>query len=315
MAPIDEHGRPIVNFHLWLQEELGRFSPDETGSPEQSIWEILLDLLDDYSVAIPTSGLSQIRVALFASAPGVRVSLRAQDDEGKRRRQLALFRLEKIYDRINLPTLPTPSEILELANSYPLSACEKIAIARAHESRSSWLRREIELSGQVWHTELEPFEGLLEDAIAKRRPTREVARELSNALRRFGYFLDADGLVNAELGRLKRSAHWHSEAQRQGWEPDTLIFRQTSRTPCRECLRLHHLPNGKPRLYEAMDVFRPGTFRPNRGPRRSWVAKISRVHRNCVCAPWSKWYPSMAPLSEYSAGWFSEMWKAFRLPE
>ena len=313
-------------FEEWFMRALQAHSHEHFISAQYSIWQTLDDLLRARGVVAPSQleswrlnqALFDLRVATTARMVGFEVS------PAMIQRLLKLgfappslvdfpalaYRMGLLYTRLAASEPVEWPELMRLARSVPLTAPERAAVDYARGRAGIWLQPCVDATGHVWTAERElvPLRRLLGDSMEQRRT---AARELGESQRAMGVMRDTDRVIRTELANARSHGSWDVESKR--WATDALLFRQTSRMACKDCLRLYKLPDGNPRLYLRAVLETLDAQGPNRGPQESWVAKIGATHPHCACSPWSRWLPELAPVFARRAPEYAEQMRTLKV--
>lgn len=222
------------------------------------------------------------------------------------------YRLQQFFERSRQSSGPMSlDEATAIARSRPTSKQEQGAIRYARSRGPAWLKRTLVRCGHRWEPVFESLVANVVDRFSKREHPREIARHLGNSLRRHGILIDTERLIRTEVARWRSAGHWTAESE--NWNDRTAIYRHVSSGACRECVRLHLGPDGKPRVFQVLNLRGRGGLQPNRGPRRLWVLKIGPTHDNCTCAPWARWIKDMDRVFEIRAARVRERMRSMGL--
>jgi hypothetical protein len=322
-------GQPTDDFEEWFLRRLFEVSRENFVDSQQAIWGVLDDLLRARGVEIPSQldqwELGRTLFDLTHASTAHMVGLRVPADVTHRLTELGwkapevldfpalAYRMGLIYHELQASAPTTWPRLLELTEARPLSAVEQLAVDAARSRAGVWLRPIFDDTGHVWtaERELEPLRELTSRAIAERRGYRAAARELGKTNRAQGIFRDTERVMRTEIATANGQANWADQSKR--WETETKIYRPTTATPCRDCLRLYKLPDGMPRLYTRAEVEAESAKGPNTGPRDTWGPRIGPTHVNCCCPPWQTWQEALRPILARRAARFAEMIKTLRV--
>lgn len=316
--PEGEHTDP---FETWFLDQLSEAARHGITTSTEAIWWVLERLLRSRGVEAPSELdwwelqriLFDLGNASTAHMVGLRIPQQLQDRLsalGWRRPEIGdfpglAFRMGLIYRRLEARTPTTFAAVKRLAEQIPLTTAERKALEHVRKRAGIYLRPIYDEAGRVWTAEREIGElrRVARTAVAKRIPVREAARMLSNSQRARGIFRDAERVMRTEIAEARAQGAW----MRDQHQPQAMIYRHTSLTPCRVCLRLYKAPDGMPRLWPAAVVEQESASGPNHGPQDTWGPRIGPTHPNCVCSPWSQWIPELESVFRPRAGYFAEL--------
>jgi hypothetical protein len=309
-----EAGEP---FETWFLQRLLDVSEEHFVMSQQSIWQVLDELLLRRGIEAPSEldywELNRVLFDLTHASTARMVGINVPREVSERLLAMGwrapevmdfpalAYRMGLIYARLKQAQPPQWNEVVSMARAVPLGSAERAAIEHVRRRAGVFLRPIYDETGRVWTAEREivPLRRLTEEALQHRIGTEEAARELGKQQRAQGIFRDAHRVMRTEIAEARGRGVWKTESK--GLAPDELVFRQTSRTPCKGCLRLYRNPDGTPRLYTRRELEASDALGLNRGGPDKWHAVVGSTHPHCVCAPWSRYYESMRPLFEQTA--------------
>lgn len=317
------------DFEAWFLQRLLEVSVGQQRSAQLAIWEVLDRYLARHGVTAPSEAdqwelgrlMFDLSQASTANMVGLRVPRTVTD------RLVALgwtpneildfpalaYRMGQIYDALESGRRLSWAQVLDAAQSRPLSSIERAAVEHARARAGVWLRPIFDEGGRVWSAEREiaPLRARTARAIADRTSARTAGRELANSNRAVGIFRDGERVMRTEIAEHMGQGHWQEAAK--GWAPDQLLYRPTSTTPCKVCLRLFKQPDGMPRLYTRAEVEAGEALGVNTGPAKDWHIRIGPIHPHCVCGPWSRWTDALRATFERRAADFASLMKRLRV--
>lgn len=188
--------------------------------------------------------------------------------------------------------------VLQKIAEVPLLPADEAAIAYARARAGQYLTPVLLRDGQaLMEGALEREQAMLREmtvgAIREEMHPTAFARQLYKRLDPEGVQRDFDRVARTEIMEARLQGAFEAERARHHWTASTLIYRQVNANPCKACLRLFKLPDGRPRLYRVRDVEAADALGYNRGPWRDWRPKIGPVHPACRCFPWAAWNPAL----------------------
>lgn len=301
----------------WFMRRLHQESRRYFAQSERAIWQVLDDVLRRRGVAAPSDldywELQKTFFDLTTASTARMVGLPVPQDLTQRLRTMGwsetqaldfpalAYRFGKIYQTLlEQPAAPW-ERLIDQARSFPLSRVEERAIDITRQRAGNNLRPIFDEAGRVWtaEREIEPLRDILERGQRERRGAGKMASELGNSQRAQGVFREADRVIITELAEAQGNATWDDQAAK--WKDDQLLWRPTSPTACKDCLRLLKMPDGMPRLYTMAEVEAADALGWNTGPRESWHVRKGGLHPRCRCGPWRRWLESMRSILEKTA--------------
>ncbi|GEM_PF-5408334 len=324
-------GHENHGFDEWFLQRLYEVSLERSLGMQEAIWTVLDELLMERGVRTPSdlewlelqNLLFDLQGASTARMAGLKVPKALLERLGgfgwTPFEQLDFpalaYRMGRIYERLE-KTEPMPwEELIKLAQDIPLGSAERVAVDHLRRHAGNYLRPVYTKTGEAWVAEREqyPLRELLSAGAERRKTVRRLARELGNSQRARGIARDAERVVRTEMAEARSRGAWENDRKR--WKDEALIFRQTSSTPCKVCLRMFKNPDGTPKLYRPEDVEKWSELGPNTGPKENWVPKIGPIHPNCVCPPWEKYLAVMKETHEKHAPYYANLMQAMGIQQ
>ncbi|MDX2165725.1 MAG: hypothetical protein SF182_01620 [Deltaproteobacteria bacterium] len=311
------------SFDEWFLRRLFEVTRERLRTAQDAMWQVMDDFLRANRVVAPSAvdqwelhqRLFDLSQASTARIVGLRVPAPVTE------RLLAMgwrpaevldfpaiaYRIGRIYEQLEQHAPTTWPKLLELAGSKPLGLIEQAAIDHARARAGIYLKPIFDETGAVWSAqrELAPLRRLTAAAIEQRAGRRAVAHELGKVERAQGVFRNAERVARTEMAEASNRGNWNATSG--GWDAEQLLYRPTSSTPCKVCLRLFKLPDGMPRLYTRAEVEAGDALGVNSGPSKDWHVRIGPIHPNCVCPSWQRWHEAMRPLLARRAPAFAKM--------
>jgi len=321
IAKADAAGPELGEFETWFLRRLYDVTRERFVTSQYAIWEVLDELLRRRGVHAPSRldwwELNRTLFDLNTASTARMVGLRIPPDVRERLAAIGFspkealdfpglaYRMGAIYQRLEERDPVEWRELVDLAQSHPLSPAEEAAVEWARTRAGLNLQPIFDDTGRVWTAERElvPLRGITARAVERRVGAREAARELSQSQRARDIFRDGDRVMRTEIADARGQGAWRARA----YPDDARIFRITSRDACKACLRLYLMPDGMPRLYTVTEVAAFDAQGYNRGPQATWVPKIGATHPNCACSPWQRWLAAMESIYRRSAPAMAEM--------
>lgn len=309
------------NFDEWFLEQLSRHAAEKFVGLRDRLWEILDEWITGRSLRPSEAEWFELQQALFdlsRANTAHMVGLVLPQDLRDRLRLMGFseaevldfpglaYRMGKLWTMLQRHESMPWADLVKIARGFPLTPAEEAGLKWARQRAGNYLRPIFDEAGRLWTAdrEVRPLRRLLDEAARTRQHPHEVARALGASLRAQGNFRDADRVARTEIAYMRSHGSWNS--QREQWDEDTGLFRQTSTRACDDCLRLYKRPDGLPRVYSVQALEALDALGPNRSPRDSWVAKIGPTHPNCACSPWQRWYEQMASVFQPRAKQYAE---------
>lgn len=314
---------PEESFDEWFLQRLFDVTSERLRTAQDAIWQVMDDFLRSHRVAAPSEldqwelhqRLFDLSQASTARIVGLRIPAAVTQRLTAMGWQPAevldfpaiAYRMGRIYEQLEQHAPTTWPKLLELAGSKPLGSIERAAIEHARNHAGVFLKPIFDETGAVWSAQREigPLRRLTAAAIEQRQGRRAAAHELGKVERAQGVFRDAKRVARTEMAEASNRGNWDVSSKR--WGSDQKLYRPTSSTPCRVCLRLFKLPSGMPRLYTRAEVEAGDALGINTGPSRDWHVRIGPIHPNCVCPSWQTWHEALVPLLERRAPAFARM--------
>lgn len=301
------------DFEEWFLDALFDVARGTFQSSREAIWAALDRLIQLRGANVPSDlDLDELGEALFdlSTASTARmVGLHVPREMVRRLESIGFttqealdfpavaYRMGLIYRDLAAATSPVPAErLIADAKSIPLTQAEEAAVDYARRRAGIWMRPIFDRSGTLWTAERElfPVRSRVGDALSARTSSREAARQLRNTYRALEIDRDAERVMRTEIAEASNRGAWAHAVK--GWQPDTEVFRQPSRSACKGCLRLYLTPDGMPRLYTVREIEDATALGPNMGSWRTWHPVIGATHPQCVCGPLQEWRKPMTSV-------------------
>lgn len=318
------------DFDEWFLRRLFEVSVGRHRAAQIAIWNVLDRYLADRGVTAPSEAdhweLGRLMFDLSQASTARMVGLTVPPGVSDRLTALGwspveildfpalAYRMGGIYALLERTGPATPwQQVVNAAMSRPLSTAEQLAVGQARARAGTWLRPIFDDGGRVWtaERELAPLRARTAAAIAERTSARTAGRELANANRAVGIFRDGERVMRTEIAEHVGNGHWQDAAK--DWPVEQLLYRPTSTTPCKVCLRLFKLPTGMPRLYTRAEVEAADALGLNTGPSKDWHVRIGAIHPHCVCGPWARWSETLRATFERRAADFAALMERLKV--
>lgn len=298
------------HFEEWYLRALAATTQEEFIRLRDEIWQALDEFLRAHGFTKPSDvNLWRLQELKATLAHDAAATLSGLPVRGRTQSELSFPALSYRFGMIG-PYLPMERQpwavLVRRVADTALGSADRAAIEYAQRRAGLYLTSIFDVAGHVWSADREvaPLRALMTETVQRSTSVHDTVRVLAASQRAAAIVRDADRVVRTEMQNARCAGAWGARSQR--WDGETLLFRQTTTTPCRICLALYKEPTGVPRLYTRAEFEAGEAMGPNR--REPFHIVIGATHPNCACAPPAAYHPAMqAIFAERAPAYASDM--------
>jgi hypothetical protein len=295
-----------AHFQEWFLERLAADAEANFGNLRRLVRKMLENYLQRYNGHLTDPGvLEQLEHLLFDARQAVRWSLAMPVSlpVEQRLRELGLtdqdvldfpglaYRLGLLEREAVLPSAGSEqawTHLLRTVRDVQVTHSDEAAILYARQRAAQYLSPVLLRDGQAMTLEIQAREialtrELTAEAVRQEMHPRALARQLYKRLGlEEGIQRDFDRVARTEIQEARVRGAFEGERRARGWTATTLVYRIVAAHPCNGCIRLYVGTDGMPKRYKVRELEREDAQGLNRGPWRTWHARIGPTHPHCV---------------------------------